>query len=186
MLHSGSRNIGKELADRHISTAKSLHRLNELPSPDLAYFIKGTDEFRNYWNDLEWAQGYAMKNREVMMNRLLKVFNKMFNKGKAFRPEITVNCHHNYVAEETHYGENVFVTRKGAINAEAGRLRNYSRLDGREIVHHQRSRKCRKFQLLLTRRGAQNVAHQSEKAVHPRGFGTPNQRCRMPQRQRRN
>ena len=121
MLHSGSRNIGKELADRHISTAKSLHRLNELPSPDLAYFIKGTDEFRNYWNDLEWAQGYAMKNREVMMNRLLKVFNKMFNKGKAFRPEITVNCHHNYVNEETHFGENVYVTRKGAINAESGR-----------------------------------------------------------------
>ena len=121
MLHSGSRNIGKELADRHISTAKTLHRLNELPAPDLAYFIKGTREFQDYWNDLEWAQGYAMKNREVMMNRLLKVFNKMFNKGKAFRPEITVNCHHNYVAEETHYGENVFVTRKGAINAEAGR-----------------------------------------------------------------
>jgi tRNA-splicing ligase RtcB (3'-phosphate/5'-hydroxy nucleic acid ligase) len=122
MLHSGSRNIGKELAERHIGTAKSLHRLNELPAPDLAYFIKGTDEFRNYWNDLEWAQSYAMKNREVMMNRLLKVFNKMFNKGKRFRPEITVNCHHNYVAEETHYGERVFVTRKGAINAETGRF----------------------------------------------------------------
>ncbi len=121
MLHSGSRNIGKELADRHIATAKTLHRLNELPSPDLAYFIKGTDEFQNYWNDLEWAQSYAMKNREVMMSRLLTVFNKMFNKGKAFSPEITVNCHHNYVAEEKHYGENVFVTRKGAINAELGR-----------------------------------------------------------------
>jgi tRNA-splicing ligase RtcB len=121
MLHSGSRNIGKELAERHIATAKSLHRLNELPSPDLAYFIKGTDEFQNYWNDLAWAQGYAMKNREVMMNRLLKVFNKMFNKAKAFRPEIAVNCHHNYVALEQHYGENVFITRKGAINAEEGR-----------------------------------------------------------------
>jgi tRNA-splicing ligase RtcB len=121
MLHSGSRNIGKELAERHIATAKSLHRLNELPSPDLAYFIQGTPEFANYWNDLAWAQSYAIKNREVMMNRLLKVFNKMFNKSKAFRPEITVNCHHNYVSQEIHYGEEVFITRKGAINAEEGR-----------------------------------------------------------------
>jgi tRNA-splicing ligase RtcB len=63
MLHSGSRNIGKELAERHISTAKSLWRLNELPAPDLAYFISGTPEFKAYWKDLKWAQGYAMKNR---------------------------------------------------------------------------------------------------------------------------
>ena len=98
MLHSGSRNIGKELAERHIATAKSLHRLNELPDPNLAYFIKGTEEFKNYWHDLDWAQSYAMMNREVMMKRLLKSFNRMFNKQKEFRPEIAVNCHHNYVA----------------------------------------------------------------------------------------
>ena len=121
MLHSGSRNIGKELAERHIATAKSLHRLNELPAPDLAYFIKGTKEFQDYWHDLDWAQGYAMMNRQVMMNRLLKSFNRMFNKDKAFRPEITVNCHHNYVCIETHFDEEVFITRKGAINASIGR-----------------------------------------------------------------
>jgi tRNA-splicing ligase RtcB len=121
MLHSGSRNIGKELAERHIATAKSLHRLNELPDPSLAFFIQGTDEFKNYWRDVEWAQKYAMKNREIMMLRLLRSFNRMFNDQKEFTPEITVNCHHNYVALETHFGENVFVTRKGAINAEAGR-----------------------------------------------------------------
>lgn len=121
MLHSGSRNIGKELAERHIATAKTLHRLNELPDPNLAFFIQGTEEFKNYWRDLDWAQGYALMNREVMMKRLLKSFNRMFNKQKEFRPEIAVNCHHNYVAEETHFGEKVFITRKGAINAEAGR-----------------------------------------------------------------
>src|SRR5436190_20493671 len=60
MLHSGSRNIGKELAERHISTAKSLWRLSELPAPDLAYFIQGTPEFAAYWKDLKWAQTYAM------------------------------------------------------------------------------------------------------------------------------
>ena len=118
MLHSGSRNIGKELADRHISTAKSLWKLSELPAPDLAYFIQGTPEFAAYWKDLKWAQGYAMKNREIMMARLLKVFNKMFNHREPFKPELQVNCHHNYVALEEHYGEKVFVTRKGAINAD--------------------------------------------------------------------
>ena len=121
MLHSGSRNIGKELAERHIATAKTLHRLNELPSPDLAYFIQGTDEFRAYWHDLDWAQKYAMKNREIMMKRLLKSFNRMFNDQREFRPEITVNCHHNYVSIEEHFGDKVYVTRKGAINAENGR-----------------------------------------------------------------
>jgi len=120
MLHSGSRNIGKELAERHITTAKSLWRLSELPSPDLAYFIQGTPEFAAYWKDLKWAQTYAMKNREIMMTRLLQVFNKMFNHRQSFRPELAVNCHHNYVAMEEHYGEKVFVTRKGAIKAAAG------------------------------------------------------------------
>jgi len=118
MLHSGSRNIGKELADRHISTAKSLWELSELPSPDLAYFIQGTPEFAAYWKDLKWAQAYAMKNREIMMTRLMGVFNRMFNHREPFEPEIQVNCHHNYVALEEHYGEKVFVTRKGAINAD--------------------------------------------------------------------
>jgi tRNA-splicing ligase RtcB len=120
MLHSGSRNIGKELAERHITTAKSLWKLSELPAPDLAYFIQGTPEFAAYWKDLKWAQTYAMKNREIMMTRLLKVFNKMFNHRQPFRPEVQVNCHHNYVALEEHYGEKVFVTRKGAINADKG------------------------------------------------------------------
>ncbi len=101
MLHSGSRNIGKEIAERHIATAKTLHRLNELPDPNLAYFIQGTKEFQDYWKDLEWAQGYAMMNRQVMMKRLLKSFNRMFNKQKDFRPEIEVNCHHNYCIPDT-------------------------------------------------------------------------------------
>ena len=122
MLHSGSRNIGKELAERHIATAKSLHKLNELPAPDLAYFVQGTEEFRHYWHDLDWAQKYAMKNREIMMKRLLRSFNRMFNDQREWRPEIAVNCHHNYVAVEEHFGDKVYVTRKGAINAEAGRF----------------------------------------------------------------
>jgi tRNA-splicing ligase RtcB len=121
MLHSGSRNIGNEVATRHIATAKSLHDLNTLPDPSLAFFIQGTDEFRAYWHDVEWSQRYAMRNREIMMKRLLRSFNRMFNDQEEFDPEITVNCHHNYVAMEEHFGDKVYVTRKGAINAETGR-----------------------------------------------------------------
>lgn len=122
MLHSGSRNIGNEVATRHIATAKTLHDLNTLPAADLAYFVKGTPEFKAYWHDLEWAQAYAMKNREIMMTRLVRSFNRMFNDQEEFEPEVMVNCHHNYVGVEEHFGDEVFVTRKGAINAEAGRF----------------------------------------------------------------
>ena len=121
MLHSGSRNIGNEVATRHIATAKTLHDLNTLPDPALAYFVQGTEEFKAYWHDLDWAQRYAMKNREIMMKRLLRSFNRMFNNQQEWNPEIVVNCHHNYVAVEEHFGDSVYVTRKGAINAEAGR-----------------------------------------------------------------
>jgi tRNA-splicing ligase RtcB len=121
MLHSGSRNIGNEVATRHIATAKSLHDLNTLPSADLAYFVKETPEFKAYWHDLAWSQEYAMKNREIMMTRLVRSFNRMFNDQETWDAEITVNCHHNYVAVEQHFGDAVYVTRKGAINAESGR-----------------------------------------------------------------
>lgn len=135
MLHSGSRNIGNEVATRHIATAKSLHDLNTLPAPDLAYFVYGTPEFKAYWHDLDWAQRYAMKNREIMMKRLIRSFNRMFagtptpssamSEANAVewekKPEVVVNCHHNYVAVEQHFGDVVYVTRKGAINAEVGR-----------------------------------------------------------------
>ena len=133
MLHSGSRNIGNEVATRHIATAKSLHDLNTLPAADLAYFVQGTPEFKAYWHDLEWSQRYAMKNREIMMIRLIRSFNRMFSdvpQAVSLRRqanslsygEITVNCHHNYVAIEEHFGDEVYVTRKGAINAEQGRM----------------------------------------------------------------
>lgn len=122
MLHSGSRNIGNELATHHIKTARQLHDLQTLPDPNLAYFLQGTPEFAAYWHDLDWAQQYALKNREAMMNALLGVVYRMFNDDEPFDPEILVNCHHNYVSLEEHYGDEVFVTRKGAIRADEGRL----------------------------------------------------------------
>ncbi|HBL13667.1 MAG TPA: RNA-splicing ligase RtcB [Cyanobacteria bacterium UBA11162] len=119
MLHSGSRNIGNVLAQCHISTAKELAKLagNRLPDPDLAYFIAGTPEFATYWRDLQWAQNYARYNRDVMMARFKRIVEKHLSGGKPIKPLLEVNCHHNYAEKEVHFGEEVYVTRKGAVRA---------------------------------------------------------------------
>lgn len=119
MLHSGSRNIGNMLAKNHIDTAKHLSRLADLklPDPDLSYFVAGTPEFAAYWRDLQWAQDYARVNREVMMARFKRIIEKHVNGGKRTRPVLSVNCHHNYAEKEVHFGEEVYVTRKGAVRA---------------------------------------------------------------------
>jgi tRNA-splicing ligase RtcB (3'-phosphate/5'-hydroxy nucleic acid ligase) len=119
MLHSGSRNIGNMLAQNHISTAKDLAKLAEtrLPDPDLAYFVAGTPEFAGYWRDLQWAQDYARYNRDVMMARFKRIVEKHLVGGKQTKSLLSVNCHHNYAEKETHFGEEVYVTRKGAVRA---------------------------------------------------------------------
>ncbi len=119
MLHSGSRNIGNKLAQCHIDTAKELAKLADLslPDRDLAYFVAGTPEFAAYWRDLQWAQDYAKTNREVMMSRLLRVIEQHLGGGKKIKPLLVINCHHNYADREVHFGEEVYVTRKGAVRA---------------------------------------------------------------------
>jgi tRNA-splicing ligase RtcB (3'-phosphate/5'-hydroxy nucleic acid ligase) len=119
MLHSGSRNIGNMLAQNHIKTACELARLAniQLPDPDLAYFVAGTSDFAAYWRDLQWAQDYARFNRQVMMNRFKQIVEKHVAGGKPTKPLLVVNCHHNYAEKETHYGQEVYVTRKGAVRA---------------------------------------------------------------------
>lgn len=127
LLHSGSRNIGKTVAETHIGRAKgAMKRLSEtLPDPDLAYFLSGTREFVEYREDLDWCQDYARRNREIMMNRVLEQLAFALDlDGDVSHLGITlsVNCHHNYVADEVHFGEEVLVTRKGAIRAGEGEL----------------------------------------------------------------
>jgi tRNA-splicing ligase RtcB (3'-phosphate/5'-hydroxy nucleic acid ligase) len=119
MLHSGSRNIGNMLAQNHIGTAKELAKLAEtrLPDLDLAYFVAGTPEFAAYWRDLQWAQDYARYNRDVMMARFKRIVEKYLAGGKPIKSLLSVNCHHNYAEKETHFGEDVYVTRKGAVRA---------------------------------------------------------------------
>lgn len=119
MLHSGSRNIGKELAEIHMAKARKLTHNRELPDRDLAVFLAGTKEMDAYRRDLFWAQRYARINRETMLDLALGALKEHF-------PQLTTGqaifCHHNYVAEEVHYGEEVLVTRKGAIRAGLGEL----------------------------------------------------------------
>jgi tRNA-splicing ligase RtcB len=121
MLHSGSRNIGKVLAEHHIGKAKNLAHNQDIPDPDLAVFLANTPEMQEYRNDLYWAQRYAMLNRKLMMALLLRGLQDFFPADK-LELQTSVWCHHNYVSEEFHFGENVLVTRKGAISAKAGEM----------------------------------------------------------------
>jgi tRNA-splicing ligase RtcB len=117
MLHSGSRNIGKELAEYHIGIARGLAHNATLPDRDLAVFLRDTPEMDAYRHDLSWAQKYAFVNRAVMKDLVMAAIRRHL-------PKIAevdyIACHHNYVSEETHFGENVIVTRKGAIYAGRG------------------------------------------------------------------
>lgn len=119
MLHSGSRNIGKTLAEIHIGKAKKLAHNADLPDPDLAVFLAGTPEMMAYSYDLFWAQQYAMLNRETMFDLYRGVVLSFFPHATFEAP---ILCHHNYVSTETHFGEDVIVTRKGAIRAGRGQL----------------------------------------------------------------
>lgn len=127
VLHSGSRNVGKTLAEVHIDKAKDLMKkyFIDLPDPDLAYLAQGTSEFTAYRDDLLWAQQYAKANRNEMMLRVLKdvsfeVYGE--DKGPEFMTSLRVDCHHNYTAMENHGGKNVWITRKGAVSARDGEL----------------------------------------------------------------
>jgi tRNA-splicing ligase RtcB (3'-phosphate/5'-hydroxy nucleic acid ligase) len=119
MLHSGSRHIGAVLAEHHIEVARRLDHNQALEDRDLAVFLAGSGAFDAYRRDLYWAQEYASFNRQVMLHLLAGVIRR-------FWPQVTlrapVSCHHNYVAEEVHFGEELLVTRKGAIRAGAGDL----------------------------------------------------------------
>ncbi|MBA0053871.1 RtcB family protein [Streptomyces sp. AJS327] len=119
MLHSGSRNIGKELAEYHIGQAQKLPHNQGLVDRDLAVFVRDTPQMADYRHDLFWAQEYAKYNRALMMGLFQDVVRKEFKKARpVFDP--VISCHHNYVAEERYDGVDLLVTRKGAIRAGGG------------------------------------------------------------------
>ena len=128
-LHSGSRNIGKTLAEKHIQVAMKDPRNADLPDhlKELSLFYKETPEMGAYLHDLNWAQEFAMRSRTVMMENIKESIKDHFRRrslGYASPVEFDeeINCHHNYVAEEIIDGKNMIVTRKGAISAKKGEL----------------------------------------------------------------
>jgi tRNA-splicing ligase RtcB len=123
MLHSGSRGVGNAIGSFFIELAKQDMRkwhIN-LPDQDLAYFPEGTDHFDDYVEAVGWAQDFAALNRRMMMSHVIGALRRRI--AKPFEAELeAVNCHHNYVTRENHFGENILVTRKGAVRAAKGTL----------------------------------------------------------------
>lgn len=119
VLHSGSRGVGNELAKVHIENAKGLMKqyFITLEDPDLAYLTKGTPEFDNYIADMLWAQDYAMGNRERMLGLVLAAVQRFIPTAEIVD---RINCHHNFTQMEHHHGQNLWITRKGAIKAGEG------------------------------------------------------------------
>ncbi len=126
LLHSGSRHIGKELADKHIEIAKHCmgDKINDLPDSDLAYLIEDTPEFLAYITDMNWCQNYAKANRKEMVLRVVKDLSYHVYQDERlvdnFESYFFVDCHHNYSQQENHFGKTMWITRKGAVSARQG------------------------------------------------------------------
>lgn len=124
MLHSGSRGVGNRIGSYFIELAKKDMRqhLSNLPDADLAYFAEGSTHFADYVEAVSWAQAFARKNRELMMDAVVDAVKKLKGIPPFQLAQQAVNCHHNYVAREHHFGQDVLVTRKGAVRAGLGEL----------------------------------------------------------------
>jgi tRNA-splicing ligase RtcB len=124
MLHSGSRGIGNRIGSYFIELAKEdMRRFHiNLPDRDLAYLPEGTQHFKDYVAAVHWAQEFAMSNRQLMMDSVIHAVQKVPGLPPFTAGAVAVNCHHNYVSKEHHYGKNVYVTRKGAVRARKNDL----------------------------------------------------------------
>lgn len=122
MLHSGSRGLGNCIGTYFIERAKkeAQSRFGHVPDKDLSYFAEGSNSFDDYLEAVQWAQDYAMENRREMMRLILEAIRPLLPSFQMSKEAI--NCHHNYVAQETHFGTDVYVTRKGAISAQVDEL----------------------------------------------------------------
>jgi tRNA-splicing ligase RtcB len=122
MLHSGSRGIGNKIGQYFISKAREVIAKTDvtLPDRDLAYLTEGSGLFADYWQALTWAQDYAARNRQEMLDIVIEAMARTLPPFEL--EDAAINCHHNYAAKETHDGTEVYVTRKGAIRAGAGEL----------------------------------------------------------------
>lgn len=124
MLHSGSRGVGNAIGSYFIEAAKEEMRRHfiSLPDAELAYLVEGSKLFDDYVEGVHWAQTFAMQNRALMMQAVINAVAQTDGMPAFSTDRIAVNCHHNYVEKEHHYGEDVYVTRKGAVRARVGDL----------------------------------------------------------------
>ena len=124
MLHSGSRGIGNAIGQHFITKAKEhmVRYFIHLPDKDLAYLPEGTEDFKDYIKAVAWAQDFALLNRNIMLSRTIAAVRQALNRTHLGTIDIAINCHHNYVARENHFGQNVLLTRKGAIRAHENDL----------------------------------------------------------------
>ena len=124
MLHSGSRGIGNRIGTYFIELAKEDMRkwFINVPDQDLAYFPEGTEHFNEYIKAVSWAQNFARTNRKLMMEAVVRALHSCGELPEFNLTETAVNCHHNYVEHEMHFGKKVLVTRKGAVSAKEGEL----------------------------------------------------------------
>jgi tRNA-splicing ligase RtcB (3'-phosphate/5'-hydroxy nucleic acid ligase) len=124
MLHSGSRGVGNRIGSYFIELAKRdmTRHIQNLPDANLAYFQEGSQHFDDYVEAVSWAQSFARRNRELMMNAVVTAVRRLKGIPPFQTTAQAVNCHHNYVQRERHYAKDVFVTRKGAVRAGLGEL----------------------------------------------------------------
>jgi tRNA-splicing ligase RtcB (3'-phosphate/5'-hydroxy nucleic acid ligase) len=125
MLHSGSRGMGNRIGSYFLELAKKEMKrwyIKDLPNVDLAYLPEGTEHFNNYMYAVDWAQKYALENRTQMMNQIVDALHDCSQIPKFEMTDEVINAHHNYVSKEFHFGNNVYITRKGAISARKGQL----------------------------------------------------------------
>lgn len=122
MLHSGSRGIGNAIGRYFIELAQKDMEANQiqLPNRDLAYLEEGSKYYRDYVDAVEWAQEYAQRNRNAMLELVITALTRFLPTFKITKEAI--NCHHNYISQETHFGEDVIITRKGAVSAQKDEL----------------------------------------------------------------
>ena len=184
MLHSGSRGVGNAIGTHFIELAKKdaqRHQSN-LPDENLAYFEEGAQYFGHYVRAVSWAQKFALRNREVMMANLIATVRKVI--AKPFESHVeAVNCHHNYVQRERHFGEDVFVTRKGAVSAKRGELGIIPGSMGARS-HRARPGQPGKLRKLQPRRRPRHEPHQGQ-AVFGGRPGARDGRRGMPQGRQR-
>ncbi len=151
VLHSGSRGIGNQLAQAHIAKARGLAEDLELrlEDPDLAYFVEGTPEFQAYIGDMLWAQDYARANRDQMMDNAMREVFAFLGFGRETR---RINCHHNFTQREVHGGQELWITRKGAIKADTGDLGVIPGSMGTRSYIVAGQGQCRQLDVVLARR----------------------------------